>query len=239
MTKYDRKFYTARDSKTSHAARTILKIIFDERDIKSVVDFGCGVGTWLKVAEEYGADHTVGIEGGWIDEMLFAASGDLIVRDFESPIKLEAKFDLAICLEVAEHVSKNNAQRFIKDICESSDLVLFSAAIEGQGGRGHVNEQNQSYWVKLFLFNGYRCCDVIRSVIWNDDDIDVWYKQNTFVFSKHPSIFSVSHDTDFPFDIIHPDLFKIYREPAISLIIKAVLKLPSKILIRLNRKWQS
>ena len=236
MTKYDEKFYATRDGKTSYAARTILKMVFDKRDIKTVVDFGCGVGTWLKTAEEYGADHTVGIEGEWIDHNLFTAKGELKVSDFEKPIELEKRFDLAICLEVAEHITPTSAHRFISDLCKSSDLILFSAAVAGQGGRGHVNEQNQSYWVELFMSKGYKCFDVIRPVIWNDNDIDVWYRQNSFVFSKDPSAFSVSQDTDFPVDIIHPDLFRTYREPGIYMTVKAVLKLPSLILKKIGRK---
>lgn len=231
--KYDERFYATRNSKTLYAARTILRMIFQNRDINSVIDFGCGVGTWLKTAEEYGAEYTVGVEGEWVDKSLFVANGELRVKDFEKKLAIEEKFDLAISLEVAEHISLESSKRFVDDICASSDLVLFSAAVVGQGGRGHVNEQNQSFWVGLFEANGYKCMDVIRPAIWNEDEIEVWYKQNTFVFSKNTIKFDMADRSVFPADIIHPDLFKIYRDQGIYQSIQTMMKLPSKILKKL------
>ena len=175
---YNKEFYRNRDKRTKHAARTILPLIFSKYQIYSVVDFGCGVGTWLGVCKELGASEALGIEGDWIDETMVSTSFELHNADLKSPICLSKKYDLTISLEVAEHVPESNADDFVNSLSESSDLVLFSAAVVGQGGKGHVNEQNQSYWVEKFLSRGFSCLDVIRPKIWDDEKIDTWYKQN-------------------------------------------------------------
>ena len=69
-------------------------------------------------------------------------------------------------------------------LCEKSDLVLFSAAIPHQGGEGHINEQWQSYWVELFMINGFELNDCIRPIIWDDNEIMYWYRQNMLIFEK-------------------------------------------------------
>ena len=52
---YDDNFYKNRNRNSEYAARTILKIVFDETGISpdSIVDIGCGVGTWLNEAQKY------------------------------------------------------------------------------------------------------------------------------------------------------------------------------------------
>ena len=89
-------------------------------------------------------------------------------QDLENNIQIESKFDLAITLEVAEHLSEIRADSFIDDLCALSDLILFSAAIPDQGGRHHINEQWQSYWEpKRFKQRGYHVYDIVRWKIWS------------------------------------------------------------------------
>jgi hypothetical protein len=53
------------------------------------------------------------------------------------PEHLVGRFDLAVCLEVAEHLPPERAESFIRELCDLAPVVLFSAAIPGQGGTGH------------------------------------------------------------------------------------------------------
>lgn len=226
MSIYDKKFYQNRHERTRYAAQTILSLIFDNYKINSVVDFGCGVGTWVDACKELGVTKALGIEGDWVNKSMTSSSFELHNADLQKPIRLDRKYDLAISLEVAEHIPEEKSDDFVDNLTNSSDIVLFSAAVVGQGGRGHVNEKMQSYWVEKFAKRGYVCMDIIRPEVWNDNGIDVWYKQNIFVFSRNQddAFFSM------PLDVIHPTLFNIYSNPSIYIILKNVLKIPALII---------
>ncbi len=170
---------------------------------KSVVDFGCGLGTWLKVFKDSGIDNLLGLDGDWIDRSKFEASviGSFKEVDLEKEIKLEKKYDLAISLEVAEHLHKDSASIFVKNLINASDIVVFSAAVPMQGGQNHINEQPLTYWINLFNEYGYKFNDIIRGRIWNMEKVFWWYKQNMVVFSKH----DLNITPIYPINILHPE----------------------------------
>jgi len=232
MTIYNKEFYEKRHSRTIYAANTILHNIRNFINFESVVDFGCGVGTWLYSAEKLGASETLGFEGKWLDTSLYKASGTIKLLNLSEDINLKHRYDLAISLEVAEHLNESHSESFVNTLCNASDNVLFSAAIRGQGGKGHLNEKMQSYWVELFKKNGYECNDIIRPNIWNDTKIDFWYKQNTFLFTKNKKL---NADGLMPIDIVHPEQFLIYRYPGFRLILRNIAFLPKKLLKKLLR----
>lgn len=94
------------------------------------------------------------------------------------------KYDLCISLEVAEHIEEDRADLFIDNLCDASDVILFSAALPKQGGGRHVNEQEITYWAEKFKTRGYTQCDFIRKQIWNDSNVEYWYKQNIAMYVK-------------------------------------------------------
>jgi len=61
---------------------------------------------------------------------------------------------------------------------------LFSAAVPGQGGTEHVNEQWPEYWHDKFANYGFLKLDIIRKEIWLNPSVKYWYRQNTFVYTK-------------------------------------------------------
>ena len=65
MTKYNKNFYRAQVDGSLSSARRYVGILNDIVKIESVVDLGCGTGSWLKAFEEGGARRLVGIEGEW------------------------------------------------------------------------------------------------------------------------------------------------------------------------------
>lgn len=179
-------FYGERDLMTCAAAEKILRILFAEFGISNnVVDVGCGVGTWLKAASDLGSKNVYGFEGTWAKENKFVIPENHVTYvDLEDSWEIQEKFDLAVCLEVAEHLSEASGKRLIKKISESADMVLFSAAIPGQGGNEHVNEQWPDYWQNLFRDEGFLSVDLIRPKIIRDVDIPWWYRQNIFLAAK-------------------------------------------------------
>lgn len=150
--------------------------------VNSVVDVGCGLGGWLRVFEEMGTEKILGIDLK-VPEKLVISEVDFISKDLEEPIKLNERFDLALSLEVAEHLSKNRAESFIDDLTGLSDKVLFSAAIPLQGGRDHINEQFPDYWIDKFEKRNYAVIDFRDEIRWFFYPC-WWYAQNMLLFVK-------------------------------------------------------
>jgi len=143
----------------------------------------------------------------------------IATRDFrrtklEEPIRIERRFDLAMSVEVAEHLPPERAAGFVADLCALAPVVLFSAAIPGQGGEHHVNEQWPSYWSRLFAARGYRASDVLRPAIWNDEQIAWWYRQNLVLFAsadacaRHPKLAAAClPEGREPSPLVHPHCY--------------------------------
>ncbi|HEY6862635.1 MAG TPA: methyltransferase domain-containing protein [Burkholderiales bacterium] len=168
-----------------YSARTILSDLFSRFRPASVLDVGCGIGTWLATARDLGVPDVFGIEGEWLDRKLAKIPAERIVaRDLEKGFDLGRRFDLAICLEVAEHLSADAAARFVESLAAHADVVLFSAAIPFQGGHHHVNEQFPEYWAERFGHLGFLPFDFLRSAIWNNQSVLWWLRQNVLVFAK-------------------------------------------------------
>lgn len=170
---------------------------------KSVVDVGCGLGHWLIEFSKNGVDDITGIDGNHLDKSLYLpALETLIVTDLENPFSLKRTFDLAICFEVAEHLSENTAGQFIQSLTNLSDNILFSAAIPGQGGQNHINEQWPTYWQKKFEANGFYFLDVIRPKIWWNQNIKPYYRQNIFLATRN-DFQNIGYTP--VIDAVHPD----------------------------------
>ncbi|MDB5527526.1 MAG: hypothetical protein JWR51_629 [Devosia sp.] len=179
---YPSDFYSNRRAGTAHAAARILSALPASLPRRAVADIGCGTGTWLAAALADGAATAFGIEGNWVtsdqldDPRIVFAPQDLEQR-FTGP-----RVDLAMSLEVAEHLTPDRAGSFVADLVALAPAVLFSAAIPGQGGVNHLNEQWQGYWAAHFASHGYKPFDVVRPTIWTDEQIPAWYKQNVVLY---------------------------------------------------------
>ncbi len=216
---YDNKFYKGYgyDSTSYLTAKEYFACLFELYKPSSIVDFGCGIGAWLTAAHELGVKDLLGTDGNWIEgKQLNADKINYKLADLEQPIKLDRQFDLAISLEVAEHLSEERAKSFISDICASANLVIFSAAVKGQGGVNHINEQWQSYWIDIFSQNNYQCIDLFRSKFWNSETVAFYYIQNTFLFvqRKDERIKLFDQQAFKPiYDVCHPRMFEIPNYP--------------------------
>lgn len=181
-TLYPADFYQHRRSHTAHAAQSLLAALPVDLPRARIADIGCGTGTWLAAALASGATTALGLEGDWVTPaMLDDSRIEFVAHDLEQPFTAP-RVDLALSLEVAEHLSPARAPGFVADLVALAPAILFSAAIPGQGGVGHRNEQWQSWWAAHFATHGYTPHDVIRPVIWADDAIPAWYRQNTVLY---------------------------------------------------------
>lgn len=183
--------YTKVDSNLENARIIVQRVLAQLAPIaiNSVVDWGCGLGAWLRAFKENGVSQVKGYDGKWVDKSKLFDNIDQTEFeevDFEGSIfdPDVKRYDLAMSLEVAEHINAQYAERFINKITASSNIVLFSAATPQQGGQNHVNEQWPDYWDALFSRNGFAAYDTLRYEIWDDDRLYAWYRQNIHMYVK-------------------------------------------------------
>ena len=145
---------------------------------------------------------------------------------------LDRTFDLAICLEVAEHISEKCAKTFIDTLTSLAPAVLLSAAIPGQGGKGHVNEQWPDYWADFFMQKDYQPIDFIRKKVWNDNRVAWWYSQNILLFVKRENYQAVSSNINIsqffessPLRLVHPGNYEnVLKRDSLTFILKKTIK---------------
>jgi len=163
MTVYDHNFYRHQMSGSYRSARRVVPVLQELIPISSVCDVGCGVGTWLSVFREKGVSDTLGIDGGYVDRSLIRIPGESFREaDLREELRVPRRFDLAMSLEVAEHLPERRARGFVDNLTRLAPVVLFSAAIPGQGGVNHVNEQWQTWWASILNDLGFLTCDALR-----------------------------------------------------------------------------
>lgn len=182
---YTENFYRSQQEGSLRSAEEIVSLLIKLIDPKSVIDLGCGVGTWLSAFKKVGVEDIQGVDGEWVNRKMLKIPNDrFLTHDMVQPIYLPRQFDLVMSLEVAEHLPKECAALFVDSLTRLGPVVLFSAAIPFQGGANHVNEQWPDYWAKLFLEKNYIVVDCIRKHIWNNDEIKYWYSQNIMIYVK-------------------------------------------------------
>jgi SAM-dependent methyltransferase len=222
MERYDRKFYDDLRGTALPSARRIVPVVCGLMSVGSVVDIGCGTGAWLAVFKEAGATRILGIDGAWVDESQLLVPREMFRRMvLTEPLGIGERFDLAISLEVAEHLDRGYAEAFVGELCRLAPAILFSAAIPEQGGVNHVNEQWPDYWAKLFDRRGYRTIDVLRLPLWDDPEVTWWYKQNLLLFADektiavNPKLAEARSATRAPpLSLVHPDRFMMTAHDA-------------------------
>lgn len=190
-----------------HAAREVVPHLIDLLSPRSVADIGCGTGSWLRVFQENGISDLLGVDGILVNEDIMEVPVKYILQhNLSDSLHLNRKFDLVICLEVAEHLPKKSADTLVCSLVKLSDIVLFSAAIPGQGGQNHINEQWFSYWQEKFHSYDYYAYDIIRPFFWDNKKVDWWYRQNMFLLIKNgkPHPFSASKKI---YNSVHPELY--------------------------------
>lgn len=248
---YGEEFYEDQIGESYIAAKKYINILSNYYEPKSVVDVGCGRGAWLKAFKEAGAKKVVGYDGNWNSQEQMIDKNILFYPvDLNLPIKGESdcKFDLAISLEVAEHLEINSSSSFVDTLVNLSDVVLFSAAYTKQGGTNHINEQPHSYWANIFQIRDYIPFDLFRPIVWGDAEIPYWYQQNTFLYLRNNSaqyqemLKKISPIKNLEFmNCVHPALFSLqtdYLRTTKQLVAKNIPKDLLAIAIKIKRMFR-
>jgi SAM-dependent methyltransferase len=215
---YDDRFFEAQRDESSSSAAVVVPFVHEMLSPDSVLDVGCGVGTWLEAWMRLGVTDLIGVDGPHIPrERLLMPVDDYVAFDLTQRLELGRRFDLVSCLEVAEHLDAAHAGTLVETLTRHGDVVLFSAAVPGQPGTHHVNSAWPSYWVGQFGERGFEVIDVLRAALWQDERIGWCYRQNLLLFVT-PSAREALADREqgassMPLDVAHPGLVRELTRP--------------------------
>lgn len=204
---FDPSSFAAIRESSIRSASIIAPVVQELVSANSVVDVGGGEGWW---AAEFAR---LGVRAVSIDDdaaSVLASGVEHLSYDLRNGLPPNlGSFDLALCLEVTEHLDPRTGERLVAALCSHSPVVLFSAGIPGQGGHGHVNEQWPAYWVECFERSGFSCSGALRWQFWRDDRVASWYRQNLLFCAADPSGFPALFETPLadPLPIVHPNTF--------------------------------
>lgn len=188
-TAYTSDFYQDFRAGSRRSASVVAPILLQLIRPSSVVDVGCGMGTWLAAFRELGVEDVLGLDGDYVERAILQIPQDrFIPTDLAKPFAVPRNFDLALSLEVAEHLPVSAAGNFVRSLTRLAPVVVFSAAIPFQGGIHHLNEQWPDYWARLFKQHQYSPIDCIRGKIWSNEAVEYWYAQNTLLFASEHRI---------------------------------------------------
>ena len=191
------------------SAAVVVPLLLEIVDPRSVVDLGCGIGAWLAVFRARGVDDVRGFDTHDPGDRLLIPHDRFTVTDLERLAGPPGQADLALCLEVAEHLDAGAADPLVSALVGTAPVVVFSAATPFQRGVHHVNLQWADYWRDRFASHGYQQLDVLRPRLWDDERVAWWYRQNLFVYAStdwveaHPT---QRQDATMPERVVHPGL---------------------------------
>jgi SAM-dependent methyltransferase len=209
---YDQAFYEEQADGSLRSAEVVADALMPWLQPTSVVDVGCGVGTWLKAFSDRGVALVHGLDGDYVDRRtLRIPAANFRAADLSKPLQFERRFDLALCLEVGEHLPHDASTVLVDSLVSAADIVLFSAAVPRQGGTHHVNEQWPAYWFERFRAQGYVCCDWLRPLLWMDRRVEWWYAQNVMLYVASHRMRQIGtppwagrESTGGPMPLVHP-----------------------------------
>jgi SAM-dependent methyltransferase len=149
----------------------------------SVVDFGCGLGTYVAAMRLAGIDargydgnpHTAELTGGSCGVL------DLTERHW-----LGRAFDVVVCLEVLEHIPGAMESLALDNLDRHCGRwLVLSWAAPDQGGHGHVNERPADYVAEAMLGRGFerekKHRDRLRAAAFRG-----WHRRNLTVWRRLP-----------------------------------------------------
>jgi SAM-dependent methyltransferase len=217
---YGAAFFAGIEEGARPSAEAMAPLLLDLFAPRSILDVGGGGGHWAAAFMARGLDDVLTVDGPWVPLAARAVPPDrFLEHDLTKPLKLERTFDLALCLEAAEHLPAAAAPGLVRALTEAAPVVVFSAALPGQGGEGHVNEQPPSYWAGLFAASDYVCLPDLRRQVWDNQAIKVWYRQNLLCFVRRstlarwsPRLGAPSEESGALLDVAHPELLVQHKQ---------------------------
>ena len=184
--KYDPEFFDYTISSELGSSPDVAGILIKYYNPRSVIDIGCGCGIYIKAFHDLGIEDVIGYDGSKhaIERGLLPAK--MIMHDLREPLCINRKYDLCLCIEVAEHIENEYSKQLVETLVNASDIVFFTAAAPGQGGLHHVNEQPFKFWEEIFRSFGFQkdhlTEEVRKKMI--DRGVVYWITKNAVIYKK-------------------------------------------------------
>jgi SAM-dependent methyltransferase len=192
---YSPQYYKRLKTGACDSAKAIVPLVYELLHPASVVDLGCGTAAWLAEFKRCGVRDILGVDGPHVPaNQLEIDRRNFLAADFSEPFRLQRRFDLAMSLEVAEHLDPTHGDQLVETLTHLAPVVVFSAAVPHQGGEHHANEQWPAYWADRFKGHDFVALDPFRRMLWERVYVEWWYAQNLVLYvrrdclSRFPSI---------------------------------------------------
>jgi SAM-dependent methyltransferase len=181
---YSSQYFQKISQESRSSAAVVAPVVCTLLNPRSVIDVGCGAGAWLAAFMNAGIHDVLGVDGFCGTDQLEIPAEKFLQADITQPLPVHRSFDLALCLEVAEHLSPDYAEQLVRTLTGLAPMVLFSAAVPHQGGCHHINEQWPQYWIEQFARQDYVALDLFRRQLWSREPVSWWYAQNLLLFVR-------------------------------------------------------
>jgi hypothetical protein len=176
---YSDTFFDYINQSARASAKPFVSLLFPLLKPKTVIDLGSGRGVWMDEWRKGGAEDVLAVVGDYVDRaQLAVAPEQFMAANLTQPVKTGRRFDLAQSLEVGEHLPTEASDVLVDSLTRGADRVFSSAAVTGQGGEFHVNQQPLCFWQDLFAA---KCCvvyDCVLTALKDNKDIAPWYRYN-------------------------------------------------------------
>jgi 2-polyprenyl-3-methyl-5-hydroxy-6-metoxy-1,4-benzoquinol methylase len=182
---YDESFYQETHALKTESFRNVASTLSQHIPFATVLEIGCGTGQLLVELHRNGKNvlgceiSEAGIRGAPEEITVFQA-------DAAKPIHLNRRFDLVLCIEVAEHIRQKHSAQLVANCTHLGRQVFFTAAPKGQTGVGHINLQPYSFWIELFAEHGFVHQEALSRKIqgqMRSENVLSWITNNLMVFS--------------------------------------------------------
>jgi hypothetical protein len=174
-TLYGTEFFAGRSATVALSAAAVAPVVTSLVHPRSLLDLGCGQGEWV---DAFGLNDSLGVDIAAPDRPGF------VVGDLTELLDLQRTYELVLCLEVGEHLPEAAAPTLADTVARHADTLLFSAAVPGQEGTGHINCQPHEYWHELFAERGLQAEDSVRPLIAHDSRVSPWYRNNLYLYVR-------------------------------------------------------
>jgi SAM-dependent methyltransferase len=239
---YSRRYYETLEPKAGgsrQSAEVIVPLALGLVKARSVVDVGCGVGSWLAVFREAGIEDVLGVDLENVErELLLIPAKDFLPYDLRRPLKIGRAFDLALCLEVAGNLLEEEADTLVDSLVGLAPVILFSAPIPFQGGANQHNLQWPQYWVAKFRERGFEVADALRPRVWDNPEVKWWFAQNIMLYVRADLLATnarlreaVARTCHSQLALVHPGQLQ-QRESMEDASLKKTLSLVPKLIVR-------
>lgn len=179
-------------------------------DGKKIIDLGCGPGIYVDEMVNLGLNAT----GYEPDTRTLKYSKN--VRN-KSLFEVEDPSDLVIFMEVAEHIPSDRNDEIVESIfrnMKDDGVLIWTAAVPGQGGDGHINCQTKDFWLKKLekagLVNDEEIQENLLNFVKSDPNTMGWFLNNLIVMKKKKKSKNVVFfiEPEWSYGRVHYDLTK-------------------------------